>query len=236
MFLFPLTRLCQTANALAAILFTLLAPSLAHGQSSPLYEAIEDFVRTQTRGLPGKVGYTITLPDARTQLSPCQAFEPFLPQGGKLWGKTNLGVRCLGPSTWTIYVPVQISVTGNYIVSARNLAGGSLVTSADIAVRSGDLCTLPSSILNDPIQAIGKTLKNGVASGQPLRGDLLIAPWAVQQGQTVKMVSSGPGFSVSSEGKALNSAAAGQVVQVRTSNGQTVSGIARAGGVVEVSH
>ena len=188
MFLFPLTRLCQTANALALILFTLLAPSLAHGQSSPLYEAIEDFVRTQTRGLPGKVGYTITLPDARTQLSPCQAFEPFLPQGGKLWGKTNLGVRCLGPSTWTIYVPVQISVTGNYIVSARNLAGGSLVTSADIAVRSGDLCTLPSSILNDPIQAIGKTLKNGVASGQPLRGDLLIAPWAVQQGQTVKMV------------------------------------------------
>jgi len=49
-------------------------------------------------------------------------------------------------------------------------------------------------------------------------------------------VSTGVGFSVSSEGKALGNALAGQIVQVRTNNGQTVSGIARPGGVVEVSH
>jgi flagella basal body P-ring formation protein FlgA len=68
-----------------------------------------------------------------------------------------------------------------------------------------------------------------------LRSDQLIAPWVVQQGQSVKMQSSGPGFSVSSEGKALNNAAAGQLVQVRTNSGQTVSGIARPGGIVEVT-
>ena len=75
----------------------------------------------------------------------------------------------------------------------------------------------------------------GRAAGQALRGDLLVAPWAVQQGQTVRTVARGPGFSVSSEGRALNNAADGQLVQVRTPSGQTVSGVARANGVVEIA-
>jgi len=103
-------------------------------------------------------------------------------------------------------------------------------------VRSGDLNTLPTNVLTDQAQALGKTVKNGFSAGQAIRSDLLIAPWAVQQGQSVKTEANGPGFTVSSEGKALNNALAGQVVQVRTNSGQTVSGIARPGGVVEITH
>ena len=107
---------------------------------------------------------------------------------------------------------------------------------SDVVVRKGDLGTLPANILTDPAQAIGKTVKSGAAAGQPLRSDALIAPWAVQQGQNVKLVTKGAGFSASSEGKSLNNATEGQVVQVRTGSGQSVSGIARAGGVVEISY
>ena len=88
----------------------------------------------------------------------------------------------------------------------------------------------------DADQAVGRTVRFGIAAGQPLRSDQLIAPWAVQQGQTVKTVSRGGGFNVSSEGRALNNAQEGQVVQVRTPSGQTVSGIARAGGIVEIRY
>ena len=214
----------------------LLSPMTVLAQQNTLYNTLEDFIRTQTQGSPGKVTFTISQLDARTQLTPCNAFEPFMPPGSKLWGKTTVGVRCLGPSTWTIYVPVQVSVTGNYLVSARNLLAGNGITASDIVVRSGDLSTLPSNILTDQSQAIGKTVKNGFGAGQPLRSDQLIAAWAVQQGQSVKTVSNGPGFSVSSEGKALNNATEGQIVQVRTASGQTVSGVARPGGIVEVSH
>lgn len=213
----------------------LLLPLTALAQNT-LHSTIDDYLRTQTQGLPGKITYTIGALDPRTQLGPCQAFEAFVPPGGKLWAKATLGVRCLGPSTWTIYVPVHISSSGNYLVSARALSAGQIVRETDIAIRSGDLSTLPMSILTDPAQAVGKTVKNGFAAGQPLRGDLLTAPWAVQQGQNIRTVSNGSGFSVSSEGKALNNAIAGQVVQVRTPSGQTVSGIARAGGIVEISH
>ncbi len=213
----------------------LLAPLLVYAQST-LDSTLDDYLRVQTQGLPGTVTYRIGQLDARTQLSPCTAFEPFLPLGSKLWGKSTVGIRCLGPSAWTIYVPVQVTVRGNYLISARTMPAGYVLGSADIVVRSGDLSTLPANILTDQAHAIGKTVKNGFTAGQPLRSDLLIAPWAVQQGQSVKTESNGPGFTVSSEGKALNNAVAGQVVQVRTNSGQTVSGIARPGGIVEVTH
>jgi len=217
------------------LLALLLLPLVAYAQNT-LNGALDDYLRTQTKGLPGQVSYSIGKLDARTQLSPCQAFDPFLPAGSRLWGRTTVGVRCLGPSTWTVYVAVQVSINGNYLVSARALPAGTLLNAGDFSVRSGDLSTQPNTVLTEPAQAIGKSLKNGIASGQPLRSDQLLASWAVQQGQNVKTVSHGAGFSVSSEGRALNNATEGQVVQVRTPSGQTVSGIARAGGVVEVAH
>ena len=213
----------------------LVAPLLAHAQNA-LTSTIDDYLRIQTQGLPGKVSYSIGQLDTRTQLPACTAFEPFLPAGSKLWGKSTVGVRCLGPSTWTVYVPVQVNVSGKYLISARSMPAGHLIAETDIVVRSGDLNTLPTNVLTDQAAAVGKTVKNGFSAGQPIRSDLLIAPWAVQQGQSVKTEANGPGFTVSSEGRALNNAVAGQVVQVRTNSGQTVSGIARPGGVVEITH
>jgi flagella basal body P-ring formation protein FlgA len=73
-----------------------------------------------------------------------------------------------------------------------------------------------------------------IVAGRPLRSDMVRQPVVVQQNQMVRVVSRGPGFLVSNEGKALNNGTDGQVIQVRPGNGQVVSGIARAGGVVEV--
>ncbi len=217
------------------VFFLLLTPFAVQAQES-LNNTLDHYLRTQTRGLPGEVTYVIGQLDPRTQLTPCSAYEPFLPAGSRLWGKATVGVRCLGPSTWTIYIPVQVNVSGNYLITAKAVAAGQQLGASDVVVRKGDLGTLPANILTDPAQAIGKTVKSGAAAGQPLRSDALIAPWAVQQGQNVKLVTKGAGFSASSEGKSLNNAAEGQVVQVRTGSGQSVSGIARAGGVVEISY
>ncbi len=211
-------------------------PALAQTPQAPIYKAVEDFLRTQTQGLPGKASFRITPLDTRTQLSACDALEPFFPSAAPPWGRVTVGVRCLGPSSWTVYVQAQVSVQTKYLVAARSLAAGQVLEASDVISRNGDLGTLPATILMEAEQAIGRTVKIGIASGQPLRSDQLIAPWAVQQGQTVRTVSQGDGFSVSSEGKALNSAVEGQIVQVRTPSGQTVSGIARMGGIVEVRY
>jgi flagella basal body P-ring formation protein FlgA len=217
-----------------SVLFAVMAGTVC-AQTS-LSEALDQYLRIQTQGLPGKVSYSVGQLDQHAQLAPCSALEPFLPPGGRLWGRTTVGIRCLGPTRWTVYVPVQIRVTGSYLVTARQMTPGQVVGPADLLAQNGDLGALPASVLTDPAQAIGKTVRNGIAAGQPLRSDLLTAVWAVQQGQSVKLLSTGAGFTISNEGKALNNATDGQIAQVRTASGQVVSGVARSGGVVEVTY
>ncbi len=225
------------AGRLFVLLYVLAAATSGNlSAQTTLSTAVDHYLHVQTQGLPGKVSYSAGPLDQHTQLETCSAFEPFLPQGSRLWGKTTIGVRCLGPARWTVYVPVQVKIFGSYLVTARQLTPGQLLSGADVVSQSGDLGTLPAGVLTDPAQAVGKTVRNGIAAGQPLRGDFLIAPWAVQQGQSVKLVSAGAGFTVSNEGKALNNATDGQIAQVRTNSGQVVSGVARSGGIVEVSY
>ena len=105
----------------------------------------------------------------------------------------------------------------------------------DFTVNTGDLTQLPPSVVTDMAQALGKTLGGPLAPGQPLRADALRILPAIVQGQTVRLISQGQGFRVSAEGKALANAGVGQLAQIRTSSGQTVSGVARADGTVHVT-
>ena len=216
------------------LLLVLLGPWAS--AQTPMNSAVESFLSTQLRSVRGNVSYQIAALDPRTQLAPCEAFEPFLPPGGRLWGKATLGVRCLGPSNWTIYLQVQIKVSGSYIVATRAISAGMAIASGDIEVRTGELTAFPATVATETNQVVGKTSKSGLFAGQAIRTDLLTAAWVVQQGQSVRTVANGDGFSVSSEGKALNNAQEGQIVQVRTPSGQVVSGTASAPGVVEISH
>jgi len=201
-----------------------------------LQRAVENYVRKESAGLPGKVTFSVAAFDARLALPPCPAPEAFLPAGGRLWGKSTVGVRCTAGAAWTVYASVQIEVNAEYVVTARPIAQGEAVKLQDLAVLNGDLAKLPAGIVIDPVHAVGKQFAMSVGAGQPVRQDMLKSPHVVVQGQGVKLVSEGPGFRVSTEGKALANAADGQSVQVRAPSGQTVSGIARAGGVVEIRY
>mgnify|MGYP000855451506 CR=1 FL=1 len=225
---------------LKRIPFLLLAglAALAHARQEPaeVKRVVEEFLRVQTRGLPGQASFTVGAIDPNNNLAACPALEAFLPAGGRPWGRINVGVRCQLEGGWSIYVPAQIKVMGEYFVTAKPLARGQAIAAGDLARRKGDLAELPAGVVTEEAQAIGKTLNVSTQSGQILRSDILRAPPAVQQGQSVRIVSKGKGFQVATEGKALASAADGQMVQVRTAAGQTLSGIARSGGTVEVGH
>lgn len=230
-----MTMITARCRVLFTIFTGLLMVPLAGAAPDALEETIRRFAQIQTQGLPGVVQIAVGPLDPRSQLGPCSSYEPFTPAGSRLWGKTNIGVKCLSPSIWTVYVPITVTVSGRYLKAARPLSPGQAIAANDIEVAQGDLTQLPETILTDPAQAIGKPPRIGLAAGQPLRADQLVVPPVVRQGQTVKLVTRGPGFVVSTEGKALTNAGEGQTVQVRGASGQTISGIARPGGVVEIS-
>lgn len=232
-----LFALAHTVITMTALTAPLHAAALDGRQDlSQLQRVVENYVRKESVGLPGKVSFSVSPFDTRLALPPCSAPEAFLPAGGRLWGKSTVGVRCAAGATWTVYASVQLEISAEYVVTARPIAQGEPVRLQDLAVMSGDLAKLPTGIVIDPMHAVGKQFALSLGAGQPVRQDMLRSPNVVVQGQGVKLVSEGPGFRVSTEGKALANAADGQSVQVRAPSGQTVSGIARAGGVVEVRY
>jgi flagella basal body P-ring formation protein FlgA len=218
----------------------LLAPVADMAQAADmdpaaLRQTVDQYLQVQTAGLPGKVTVTVGNIDQRMRLAACPAPEAFLMPGSKAWGKTTVGVRCTAPSPWTVYIQATVSVLGNYIAASTPLSQGQPILETQLVTMQGDLATLPASIATDKAQVIGRTSNISISAGTPLRLDTLRSKPVVQMGQLVKLVSSGAGFRVSAEGKAVGNAADGQVVQVRTPGGQNVSGIARAGGLVEVT-
>ncbi len=172
--------------------------------------------------------------DPRIANQPCDQIDLMLPAANRLRGRIQVGVRCRSPHAWAAWVPATIQITGTYYVAAHQLAPGKTLDMGDLEARTGDLSALPPSVVQQPADVVGRVLVTSVAPNQPLRAESLRLPIAVQAGQTVKLVADGGGFQVTSDGRALNQAAIGQVAQVRTANGNVISGIAQSVGVVAV--
>lgn len=195
---------------------------------------IETFLIEQSAGYPGEVKATAGAIDPHLKLAACVQPEVFLPPGSRAWGKTSVGVQCDAPVRWKIYVQANVSIKGQYLVTAHPLPQGHTITKQDIVFAEGDLTRMPAGIFTNASQIIGQTVRSPMLAGSVLRQNMLKQALAIQQGQTVLLTTTGVGFTVNAEGKALKNASLGQVVPVKVRSGQVVSGIARTDGKVEV--
>ncbi len=214
---------------------SLAAPVQAAGlqDAAAIRATAERFLLAQASSQPGKVSVEVRPP--RAELPACAALDAFQMPGSRSIGKLTVGVRCLAPSTWTVYLPAQVRVIGRYVATAQPLPANHELAASDLVLREGDLGALPTDVAGDIDALVGYRTVSGVAAGAALRAGLLRAPQVVQQGQPTRLVLVGPGFSVQSEGQALANAGRGDRVRVRTASGQVVSGIAQDGQQVEIA-
>jgi flagellar basal body P-ring formation protein FlgA len=196
----------------------------------------ESFLRAQNSKHDGQINVVMGQIDARLNLTACDDPTVFLPQGGKINGKTTLGIRCNSPKRWNIFVAAQVQLIGDFLVAATPLAQGHVVTESDIKKVSGDIMGLAAGSVTNQEYVIGKTLQQSVPAGTTFKTTGLKSALAIQQGQMVKVVAIGKSFNVSTDGQAIGNAAEGQVTKAKTTSGQLVTGIAKAGGVLEVQY
>ena len=222
------------SSTLTALCIGMSLPTAATAHQSPeaVEEVVRQFLERQSQGMPGERRVSLSAFDPANQLPPCAALEPFLPPGTRPWGQLSVGVRCDSPITWTVYVQAQVQVFGPYLVTTRALRSAEVIRESDIEVREGEISALPDNVLTATEQAIGHIMRFAQAAGSPLRAGSVRLPDAVRRGQTVPIVTRGPGFTASAEAQALSNAAPGEGVRIRLGNGQIVHGLVQPDGSV----
>ena len=186
-----------------------------------------------------RVEIEVGAPDPRLASPPCATVEAFLPPGARLdAGRFSAGLRCAGADAagrgWTAYLPVTLRRYARVAVAARDIAAGTPLAAADLAIEERELTRLGSAAVTDTAPLVGRSLTRAFPAGQPLLSSALRREPVVTPGEAVQVIVNGGGFTIRAEGIALDLAEAGQMVRVRLDNGQRVQGTARAGHLVEL--
>ncbi|XVO22053.1 MAG: flagellar basal body P-ring formation protein FlgA [Betaproteobacteria bacterium] len=201
-------------------------------------DAIENqlhrFIDDQTSRVSGRIEAEVGKIDSRLVLAPCARTEPFLPAGARLWGKSAIGLRCVAGATWSVNIPVYIRVYGLALVTNRSIQAGQPLQRDDFSEQETELTKDNGRPVADISAIENKTLNRSLASGAILREEWLRANPVIQSGDHVRLVATGSGFSISTDGYALTSAIEGQQVKIRSESGRVVTGTARSGRIAEI--
>jgi len=222
----------RSFRRLLLLLVAALAAAPAAAAPADARAVVERFLQAQTAGLPGKARIEANMPAA---LPACESLQPFLPRGAAPSGRVSVGLRCAGEKPWTRFVQARVAIEGRYIVAARAIEAGQALGAGDLAERTGDLGALPRSVVTDAAELKGVVAVNRIAAGAPVRREGVRGVAVIQQGQTVQVVAQGPGFTVSTEARAMTRAEVGATVQAKTRDGRLVSGVADEGGQIRLS-
>lgn len=168
----------------------------------------------------------------QTQWPACDTPQFSLPGNSRMWGNMSVAANC-GQNRR--YLQIEVQVTGNYIVAARQVARGSAIAAADLKVQRGRLDTLPARTVMTAAEVTDAVTLRDIVPGQPVTLMMVRQPWRVKAGQNVTVIASGEGFNISSEGRAMNNATSTQPVRVRMNSGQIVSGKVAADGNILIT-
>lgn len=212
------------------------ATAPAQAPSTPA-DAIRRFVENELVRAEPKLRAEISVGeiDPNLRLAPCERTEAFLRAGTRLWGRSFVGYRCLQHPGWTISVPVTVRLYGPALVAAQSLPALQPISADAVRLQEVEVTREPSGVAVAVQQLEDRFCTRPLQIGQPIPLNCLRTVPAIAQGDPVKLVGVGNGFTISTDATALSTAAAGETVRVRTDSGRTISGVARKGRVVEVS-
>lgn len=230
-----ITRHLLSGYALLGLVWPLSASAGdARQEPAAITAAAQRFVEAQLAGTQGVVAVTVAALDHRLNLPACEALEPFVSPGTRLWGQAAVGVRCQRPRPWSLYLPVTVSVRGPVVVASRAISAREDIRADDLRIEMQELTRFPGTPVSQPELAVGRHLERNLAAGEPLRSEMLRAAVAVKQGQSVIVTARGNGFAVAQEARALSNASIGQMVAVKTASGTTLRGMVGSDGRISV--
>ena len=207
-------KLCFWQLALLLVVLSVTAFTRTQADDDNLLQHVHQFLYEETQALGEEV--VIDLRPPSPHLPECIQPEPFLANANQApLGRVSVGVRCGENGRQVRYLQAQIDIVGNYVVAARDIERGTLITANMLNERGGNLGDLSAQALTDEEDILGKIAQRPIRSGSAFLAHYLKAPDLIERGQRVTVIAQGSAFRVSREGEALENGALGEQVRVR---------------------
>jgi len=186
-------------------------------------------------GVNSTTRVTIGIIDAHIKLAPCSTIDFFLPNNSNQRGNIRLGVRCIAPQAWSLFVSASVLEPKTYLITRTALDKDHVIDKQDVVATEVFQTHTPIGALSDAQQILGRSLTHPLLAGATLRNTDLHPEPSLARGQAVKIVSVGSGFKITRTGQLLANTNPGQNAQVRTASKQVITGVARSGGIIEIT-
>jgi len=200
--------------------------------------AAQDFVLKQVPSQkPGSVQVNVGALDSRLRLAACeQPLKAALPTNATFRARMTVAVSCAGPTTWTVYVPVNIETQISVLVLRHAAGRGARLTADDVEVQSRTVTGAGDDYLTEPAELAGRTLKRPLGAGAAVTADAMVADALIKRGQQVTLLAAVGAMEVRARGVAMNDApAAGRVKAQNLSSGRIVEGFVESADVIRIT-
>ena len=200
---------------------------------------LPELIEKQLAEHPSLIGkdFAVALQPINRPLPECTgALNVQIPRARNLSGLQTFLVQCAQQKPWSLSVRATVKVFERYVVAQTNLAPGQIIQPGDWAWVRGDVSALPrggSSLVVLPPDSMEVVRR--ISSGSPITLNDIRKSVVIRRGDQVTLTLQGDGFEIQTLGYALSDASAGDTVNVKTTEGKTVQGVALGMGDVRVT-
>jgi flagella basal body P-ring formation protein FlgA len=198
--------------------------------------AVERHATTSAAELAGRAEVEVGRLDSRLRLSACDIpLTTFDSPNGLSGGRGVVGVRCDGSSPWKIYVPVDVALLDEVVVTRNPVARGQTLQADDLMLREVDIARERKPVYRDVDDVVGLRSKRALDAGDLVHAGLLKRARLVRRGASVQIIARLGSLEVSMHGEALSDGGRGDRIRVRNrTSGRVVTGTVVGRGVIEV--
>lgn len=186
-----------------------------------LEQYVQDYLTTSK--IAGRHQITIARLDARLRLNSCdKPLSASLENSDPPIGRLTVRVRCTGSAPWSIFVPAQVSLYREVLVTRHPIKRNSLLKAEDLMLAERDISLLGQGYLLEIEQAAGALSIRAMNAGQPVQPNQIRIPPMIKRGDRVVISAiSGP-ISVRMPGEALSDGGQGEQIRVRNLRSQRI--------------
>jgi len=195
------------------------------------------FLSEQLNESGKNVHISISTLDRRLKLHQCtEALSAFQAPGASLKGNTSVGIRCRDNKPWKLYVPAQVKLYSDVVVTAGYLPRGKNLNTNNLIIASRDVTTLNRGYFTNLNEAIGHIVKFPLQKNSVVTPSSIAKAKLVSRGQTVTIfLETSKGLKVKMFGKALTEGGKGDLIRVRNQKSKKiVEGIVSSSGTISV--